>query len=296
MFSLWICALLAVPFEDTAHRFRVELPDGWTWTPQPGDTTGAWFKKVDTGAIGRMGIRVLADTSVEQAQNAATRMVFREPGYRLISESRVMLPAGGLKRELVYFVGASDKVSKRIEQIFVANGRVTYWLHFEALAEGFDLFAKDREAFYRTFTPIAGGQRILVAGEKAKKLIGRWQRQDDGFILEFKGDGNYILGALAGQFLVMPTKFRFSGWAGRNASTTRSSASSSCCPPTKARPCAIANSRSKTKSHCLGAGAPKPTVASSRCRRGEALSLVMPKAPIARQMIYSRFVASTAPK
>lgn len=204
--NLW---LLALPFEDTMHRFRLELPEGWSWTPQPGDTNGAWFKKTDTGAIARMGVRVLVDTSLDQALAAATRMVHREPGYRLISEGRPAEYKGATKRELVYFVGATDKVQKRIEQLFLTNGRVTYWLHFEALAEGYDLFTKDRDAIYRSFTPIAGGQRVQIAGDKAKKLLGLWRREDDGFMLDFNADGSYVLGALSGQFLVDANEITF---------------------------------------------------------------------------------------
>lgn len=197
---------LAAPYEDLKQRFRLELPDGWRWTPQPGDTQGEWFRKDDTGAIGNFGVRVVKLTqgmSLSDFASQTESAVRGEPGYRKLSEAPSMLGTHPtIKREYVMFVSGSDTMQRRAEEQFLVNGTYGFWLHFETLAEGFDLFQRDVDHLFASFVPIEGGQRAKVAGKKAESLIGHWTKEYDTLKFDLRLDGTFTLGEESGTYMV----------------------------------------------------------------------------------------------
>lgn len=193
--------------EDIKSRFRLDLPDGWQWSPQPGDTLGTWFKKRESIAIGNFGVRVVKldhkntlDALLKEAEGA----IDDEPGYKKLGEKQVTI--GGrpaTQREYTMFVAGNDRTQRRVIDHFLQNGDTAFWLHFEALAEGFDLFTDDLQHLLDTFVPIAGGQKVGVVGESALLLVGRWQKIGDAeLVMDLKADGTYTLGGAAGTYTV----------------------------------------------------------------------------------------------
>lgn len=208
MLALWLILplALAAPYEDLKQRFRLDLPEGWRWTPQPGDTQGEWFRKDDTGAIGNFGVRIVKLTQGMRLSDFAAQTesaVHGEPGYRKLSETPSMLGTHPtIKREYVMFVAGSETMQRRAEEQFLVNGSYGFWLHFETLAEGFDLFQRDVDHLFATFIPIAGGQRAKIAGKKAQTLIGHWLKVDDSLEFDLRLDGTLRLGDQNGTYVV----------------------------------------------------------------------------------------------
>ncbi|MCC6808266.1 MAG: hypothetical protein IT381_12660 [Deltaproteobacteria bacterium] len=195
------------PYEDIKSRFRIELPEGWKWNPQPGDTLGTWFRKQDTGALGNFAVRVVKldrTTTLDNLLKEAEGAISDEPGYRRLSDKQVTVASRATtKREYTMFVAGSDRTQRRVEDYFLQNGDHAFWLHFETLAEGFDLFREDVDQMVASFVPIAGGQKAALVGESAMKLIGRWQKIGDAeLVMELKEDGTYVLGAATGSYTV----------------------------------------------------------------------------------------------
>jgi len=198
--------LVSAPYEDLKRRFRLDLPDGWRWTPQPGDTLGEWFRKEDTGAIGNFGVRVVKLTGTMTLQDFAAQTenaMKSEPGYRKLLEQASMLGTHPtIKREYVMDVSGSDAVQRRAQEQFLVNGEYGFWLHFETLAEGFDLFQRDVDHLLAGFVPISGGQRAKVAGKKAEKIIGRWNKVEDNLRFDLRLDGTFTLGDQTGTYVI----------------------------------------------------------------------------------------------
>ncbi len=198
--------LLATPYEDTKSRFRLDLGDGWKWTPQPGDTQGAWFRKVDTGAIGNFGVRLFKldkGTTLERIQKDAEYALVDEPGYRRLSENKLTVSGrDAVRREYTMFVAGNARTQRRVDDYFFLNGDFVYWLHFETLAEAFDLFQDDLKHMLESFVPIAGGQSASVVGASAMKIVGRWKKVDDELVMDLRADGSYVLGPASGTYSV----------------------------------------------------------------------------------------------
>lgn len=207
---LALCLILPLafgaPYEDLKQRFRLDLPDGWRWTPQPGDTQGEWFRKEDTGAIGNFGVRVVkltAGIGLSEFAAQTESAVRGEPGYRKLAEAPSMLGTHStIKREYVMYVAGSDSMQRRAEEQFMVNGEYGFWLHFETLAEGFDLFQRDVDHLFASFVPIAGGQRAKVAGKKAETIIGHWIKVGDSLNFDLRLDGTFILGDETGTYMI----------------------------------------------------------------------------------------------
>jgi hypothetical protein len=194
-----------VPYDDLKQRFRIDLPDGWRWTPQPGDTLGEWFRKDDTGAIGNFGVRVVklaAGMSLRDFVAQTEASIKGEPGYRKLAEQPSMLGTHStIKREYVMFVAGSERTQRHAEEQFLVNGEYGFWLHFETVAEGFDLFQHDIDHLFASFVPIAGGQRAKVAGKKAEHLIGHWLKVGDTLHFDLHLDGTFALGDETGTYI-----------------------------------------------------------------------------------------------
>jgi hypothetical protein len=193
--------------EDIKSRFRVDLPDGWKWNPQPGDTAGTWFRKADTTVLGNFGVRVVKlDRSMTLGSllKEAEGAIDDEPGYRKLGEKTVTVAGRETtRREYIMNVAGSDRTQRRVEDYFLQNGDHAFWLHFETLAEGFDLFREDLDFMLASFVPIAGGQKVALMGAAGAPLIGRWQKIGDAeLIMELKSDGTYTLGGASGTYTI----------------------------------------------------------------------------------------------
>lgn len=207
VFVVALSAASAKPYEDTKSRFRLDMPEDWKWAPQPGDTSGTWFRRTNGLAVGNFSVRVIKldrSTTLETVKGEAERAIVAEPGYRRLAEEALVV--GGrpaTRREYTMFVAGSDRTQRRVDDYFLQNGDHAFWLHFESLAEGFDLYRDDVSHFLASFVPIAGGQSTGVMGGVALELLGRWTKVGDGaLVLDLRSDQQFTLGPTQGSFTV----------------------------------------------------------------------------------------------
>jgi hypothetical protein len=195
----------AATYEDIKSRFRLDLPEGWKWNPQPGDTLGAWFRKQESIALGNFGVRVVkldAQNTLAHLLKEAESAIVDEPGYRrLVDKQTTVAGRPATQREYTMYVAGSDRTQRRVGDYFLQNGDYAFWLHFETLAEGYDLFTDDFQHMVETFVPIAGGQKASVLGEQAQQLVGKWTKIGDAaLVMELRADGTYTLGPASGTY------------------------------------------------------------------------------------------------
>ena len=178
---------------------------------------GEWFRKDDTGAIGNFGVRLIkvkSGTSLQSFAAQAEDGVRKEPGYRRLSEQPSMIGMhASIKRDYVMFVAGSEKVQRRVEEQFFLNGDYGYWLHFETLAEGFDLFQHDLDHLLASFVAIAGGQSRTAGGqsrarrrpleESRRRFVFRFAFGRPAPFFAFPGDATGTLRVIDNNHLVL---------------------------------------------------------------------------------------------
>lgn len=203
-------ALVAVPFEDTQHRFSVNLPAGWTFAPQPGDTGGAAFTRVADNIIGHAMIRVLpfnqpVELGALVAQIGASYS--QEPGFRLlISEPATVANNPGQRRRFVTWINGDSKLPKISEQRVTIVNNVGYVLHVEAMAEAFDVFNADFERIFSSFVPGNGlpPAPVLPPPHKAHGpgIVGHWETAGGAHAVELSPSGIVILDGAHGHYRI----------------------------------------------------------------------------------------------
>ncbi len=172
-------------YEDTLDRFSIELPTGWAFSPQPGDTVGVYFRKVAEGMPANATVRCLQFTVPIDLESLAARIAAasdQEPGFRLLmSEPTEVAGVPALKRRFVTYVNGDKRLAKVVEQrIMVVGGFKGYIVHAETLAEVFGSFEKDFAKLFASFVPRDGAKpipatsRTKVRHFDPARLVGSW--------------------------------------------------------------------------------------------------------------------------
>ena len=205
-------ALLGSPFQDIHKRFNLDLPAGWKYIPQPGDTRGAVFHKNLEGVPAHLNIRSLKVPVGSSAGDVADSLLATmqyEPGYRLLANDMDFL--GGMPGHRIRYVIDinGDRVwQKMVEDRFLVEGKRAWVVHFETIAEAFSSFEEDLTKVSSTFALGAtsdssgGSQRGALSGRKTvSKLVGRWQMvAQPTVVFEMKKDGSFDLAGHKGSW------------------------------------------------------------------------------------------------
>ena len=180
--GLGFLLVCATPFEDVRHRFSLDLPAGWVYAPQPGDTGGATFRRQTEGRLAHAAVRVLrplpASISLRDFVDQLAAPSADEPGFHLLQGGPTTLAgAAAMRRRYVVFVNADPKFPKMVEQIFALIGDTGYLMHVETIAELFDGFATDFRQLEASFRPGSGAPEkpaLELPPATGRALIGRW--------------------------------------------------------------------------------------------------------------------------
>ena len=182
MLALLLAAVtVTTPFEDVQKRFHVDLPPGWNFAPQPGDTAGAFFRRDVEGMQGNAAVRVIIfpnPITVEAFVGSVAAATDHDPGFRLLANEPVIV-AGlpGVRRRYVVAINGDVKWPKMVEQRFLVAGGLGYIIHVETVADAFGVFEEDFGKLFASFRP-----GPLTAGEEAAQVEPRIQalRQSKG--------------------------------------------------------------------------------------------------------------------
>ena len=82
-----LCVALGAPFEDVEHRFHMDVPASWRFTPQPGDSGGATFHRDQDGVFANAMVRVMPFDMAVPLETFVSRIAAasdREQGFRLL--------------------------------------------------------------------------------------------------------------------------------------------------------------------------------------------------------------------
>jgi hypothetical protein len=206
----------AKPYEDTRHRFRVELPEGWALTPQFGDVHGMVFQRTlgtrQRRSLGTLIIHTDSSSGVDTKQYAEQheRALSTQGGFERVKESAVMiggLPA--LAREYRALASKKPEIKKTMRAHFLEVNGVKYLLHFESITRDFTKLEGDITTVLASFTPLAKSsgssetaEQIAIEPERAAaNLAGRWVN-DDGLVMVLGGDGSFALDEANGRYEV----------------------------------------------------------------------------------------------
>lgn len=203
---------LAVPFEDTGHRFHLELPPGWSFTPQPSDTGGATFRRAQEGALAYGMVRVMQLGQTPPALGAWSQTILGiysgEPGFRLIHERKTRL-AGvpAMEHLFVVSVGPGSKLVKMAKQTTLIAGETGFVVHTETLAEAFPLFERDFKGLLRSFAPGPGPHAPPPKKHRPttmKMLLGAWQSPDATHTVFLSPQGAAVVDGVEGKYRLAP--------------------------------------------------------------------------------------------
>ncbi len=198
--------LLAAPFEDVYSRFRLTLPEGWHFTPLPGDTQGAAFQTGSQGIPGAVSVRVIdvgPSVTLQAFADDMQKVVVQEPGYRALKEE-LSLIAGvpALRRRYVVYLAGDPKHSKMVDELYAIDGARGYMLHAETLAEVFGSIEKQFNAIFDSFEPV----RPKVTGSiepENRYMVGSFVMEDDRkSIITFNEDGTVVFEGNRGLYRV----------------------------------------------------------------------------------------------
>ena len=199
--------VLAIPFEDVDHRFHLDLPSGWQFAPQPGDTGGAVFRRASDGVFINAAVRVMALPAFTALPAFAARVRAAsegEPGYRSLDQHACQVAGEpGECRRFVSLVNGDPKMAKIVQQAITigpgldatgAAGVYGYVVHAESLAEAFPVFEADVAALIDGFGkgPRRAVRRAPHRPARWRDLVGRW-RSAAGHVLVLTTAGTIVL-------------------------------------------------------------------------------------------------------
>lgn len=206
---------VGVPFEDTHHRFTIDLPAGWTFAPMPGDTQGASFRKTSETDVAQASIRIVQlepNTDLDAFVKKMSAWVASEAGYRQLAYELTFAAGGQPAMRLRYVVGVegNPKLSKVVEERFLIIGQAGYVLHVEAMADGFGRLESDFQQLFASFAPQTKNKAVAAStaptvqppAENAQ-LVGRWiMLSDRNTAMVFRNDGTLEIDDYRGVFQV----------------------------------------------------------------------------------------------
>lgn len=203
----------AKPYEDTRHRFRVELPDTWSLTPQFGDTHGMIFQR-DLGVRARRSLAMLiihVDSApvsdAKEYADAHEKALRNQPAFTKKGESTSTV--GGypaLVREYTALASKKPKIEKTIRAHFLEAAGHRYLIHAESPTRDFEKIEDDLTKILASFAPLAGASdrdtnAPKIALENTPVLTGRWVNED-GLLMVLGGDGSFALAEATGRYEV----------------------------------------------------------------------------------------------
>jgi hypothetical protein len=208
LFIAFAVAVLAVPFEDTQHRFSLNLPPQWAFAPQPGDTGGAAFRRATDGVMAHAMVRVMPFNQPVDLGAFFSRLgaaYTEEPGYRLlISEPTRMAGNPAQRRRFVSWVNGDPKLPKIAEQRVTIVDNVGFVVHVETMADAFAVFEADFDVLFASFVPGTGQAPIVVPGSRhrpdAREITGKWEAPGGAHALELSPGGIVILDGARGHY------------------------------------------------------------------------------------------------
>ncbi len=198
------CLALGVPFEDVQHRFHLNLPANWRFTPQPGDSGGATFHRDQDGVFANATVRVIPfemAVPLDGLVNHIAAASDQEPGFRLLdrSQSRVAgYPA--LHRRYMVLVNGDPRLPKMVDQQILMVGSTGFVIHGEALADAFPTFEADIRQLGSSFVPGAALGKVAPPRAPLTRaaLYGRWRA--NGHTLVLSSGGAITLDGQAGRY------------------------------------------------------------------------------------------------
>ena len=177
--GLWSSGAAAKTYEDTKHRFALELAPGGELAPLPGDTGGMMFRKKTRGTPASLHITVREQETGEttkQTLDAAEAPFRTEIGYREgvdVPTSIGLLPA--MRRAFTVYASGDAKTVRFVElQTLHAFGFV-HVFHLDTLDTKKDLFTADVERMLASYRPLAGKEVAApLTGTLWMPLASRW--------------------------------------------------------------------------------------------------------------------------
>lgn len=212
LFAALLCA--AKPYEDTRHRFTVELPETWALTPQFGDTSGMVFQR-SIGVRQRESLATLIihvdsapASDAKEYADAHEKALRAQPSLARKNEGAVTVGGNAaLFREYRAMAGKKPKIEKTIRAHFLEAAGHHYLIHIESPSRDFAKIEADLAKILASFTPKAGGgddrgrEAIRIDAATAPPINGRWVN-DDGLLMVLGGDGSFALAEATGRYEV----------------------------------------------------------------------------------------------
>lgn len=204
-----IAFVVATPYTDIQHRFSLDLPPGWEFAPQPGDTGGAFFHKNVDGLLANATVRVLNFGQPVTLQDFAARIAAasdQEAGYRLLLSQNTTVGGGpALKRRFVVAISVERKLYKIVEQRILLRDNVGFVVHCETIADMFPTFEADFAKFFAGFVPGGGELAPIPTRHKrvrvdTRALVGTWEGA--GHSLQLTPSGSVVLDGIQGTYHV----------------------------------------------------------------------------------------------
>jgi hypothetical protein len=213
-----VLAIAARPYEDTQHRFRLDLAPGWELAPRFGDTLGMVFEKTfpdrHRSGLALFMVRIAppGTAGTKTYAGAIERAFESQPGYRSLGEQRTRVGVyPGFVRRYRMNVADGAKLEKRVEaHFFEAEGRI-FLVHVEGGSREMEKIGGDVRAMLASFVAHRAAEESpdidppdaprSEAQASRQELTGRFVNAD-GLMLTLDDGGTFSLADVTGTYEV----------------------------------------------------------------------------------------------
>ncbi len=207
MMYLLYALLIGVSFVDNGHRFGVDLPEGWRVVPSypvSEEESLVTFQREFDGILAQGFVRVfpVGRATINEVVGQMAQANRKEPGFKLLGEGLERLGGMSAVRRRYQSQVSGPQLVKFAEDVISLDAGVCYVVHFEALAEVFDLFTADFMLVLNSFK--TSGFDVATGDQpQAGPWVGTWaMRQREKVRLRLLGDGTFDLDGTQGTYVV----------------------------------------------------------------------------------------------
>jgi hypothetical protein len=197
-------------FEDTQHRFTLELPPKWSFAPQAGNIHGASFRVIRDQNMAHFSIQILPcspSLTIKRLKKRVLGQITQREDYRVLS-TKVDKVAGLEMWTQRYRLKVPELkgVHKVVEKRFGIYKNHAYVIHMESLENASAIFIADFNALLKSLR--LSNIDLNSYDPQPKTFVGTWHMSaNPSVFFHLRRDGTFQLDDVVGVWRVEAGEF-----------------------------------------------------------------------------------------